>query len=84
VRESRTRGVAYVQSGLSALTGLLAVMTVFWRDWIEALIGFNLDRHSGSLEWLVVAGLAVVSVSLGAAARRSWRQLGSLAPKRPR
>jgi hypothetical protein len=77
VRASQSRGVAYLQSGLSALTGLLAVMTVFWRDWIEALTGFDPDRHSGSLEWLIVAGLAVVSVSLGTAARRSWRQLAT-------
>ena len=78
MRASTRRGVVYVQSGLSALTGLLAVLTVFWRDWIEALTGFDPDARSGSLEWLIVAGLAVASVSLGAVARRSWRRLAAV------
>jgi hypothetical protein len=53
--------------------GLLAIVTVFWRDWIE-LSGWDPDNHNGSVEWLLVAGLAVLSVVAGVLARSEWHR----------
>jgi hypothetical protein len=41
----------WLEAGLAMLTGALAIITLFWRDWIEALTGFDPDHQNGSLEW---------------------------------
>jgi hypothetical protein len=35
----------------------LAVLTIFWPDWIEALTGCDPDQHAGLVEWLIVIAL---------------------------
>ena len=35
----------------------LAVLSIFWPDWIEALTGFDPDQHNGTVEWLIVKAL---------------------------
>jgi hypothetical protein len=60
---------------LAVLTGVLGVLTVFWHDWIEALTGWDPDRHSGSAELGLVAILLIMSVSCAVAARRTHRRL---------
>jgi len=62
----------WIESIVASVTGVLAVVTIFWQDWIEALFGVDPDRGSGSAEWLVVAVLAVVTVALTAGAWREW------------
>ncbi len=37
-----------LEVSLAALTGILGVVTVFWRDWIEALTGWSPDHHKRS------------------------------------
>jgi hypothetical protein len=64
----------WFEAGLGSLCGFLAILTLFWRDWIEAMSGFDPDRHSGSLEWAVVAGLLLACVFVGLAARSEWRR----------
>ncbi len=64
-----------LELGAAVLLGILAAVTLVWRDWIEGVFGVDPDRHNGSVEWLVVAVLAVAACSLGALARRQWRQL---------
>ena len=39
--KSTVRARFWLGAGLGVLCGLLAVLTVFWRDWIEALTGFR-------------------------------------------
>jgi hypothetical protein len=63
------------EAAAGALFGLLGVVTIFWRDWIEAIFGWDPDHHSGSLEWVIVAGLLLAAVLLGFLARRSYRSL---------
>jgi DMSO/TMAO reductase YedYZ heme-binding membrane subunit len=73
--KSTVRARFWLEAGLASVCGFLAVLTLFWRDWIEALTGFSPDHHNGSFEWLIVAGLFVVCVLVGLAARAEWRRL---------
>ena len=40
----------WVEAGLAALCGFLAILTLFTQDWVEALTGFDPDNHNGSFE----------------------------------
>ena len=40
--------LARIEVSLAVLTGILGVLTLLWRDWIEALTGWSPDHHSGS------------------------------------
>lgn len=68
----------WLETGFGSACGALAVLTLFWRDWIEALTGFDPDRGSGAVEVtvvLVLAGLALL-------AARSAYQIGTQAMRR--
>jgi hypothetical protein len=68
---------AQLETAVALCAGILGVLTIFWHDWIEALTGWDPDNHSGSVEWIIVAGLLVVAVALGLAARRHWKLLAA-------
>jgi hypothetical protein len=71
---SAHRARYWVEIVAASLSGMLAVLTMFWRDWIEALTGFDPDHHSGSVEWAIVAALLVVCAGAGSLARAEWRR----------
>jgi len=75
VSSLRQRTIAYAETALCALTGILTITTIFWRDWIEALLGWELDYRNGSIELLIVVVLAITSVHMGSTARRSWQRI---------
>jgi hypothetical protein len=52
-----------------------AVVTVVWRDWIEIVFNVDPDKHSGSLEWLIVVAFLAIAMMCGVAARSQWRRL---------
>jgi|AmaraimetFIIA100_FD_contig_51_8616399_length_501_multi_5_in_0_out_0_1 hypothetical protein len=64
----------WVEAGVAALCGFLAVLTIFSQDWIEVLTGFDPDQHGGSVEWAIVAVLAFACAVLSLAARAEWRR----------
>jgi len=62
-----------LEAAIAALAGALGILTLFWRDWIEFLTGWDPDHHNGNVEWLVVGGLLAVAVAMGAVSRRHWK-----------
>jgi hypothetical protein len=42
---------------LAAFCGGLAILSIFWPDWIEALTGYDPDQHNGTVELLIVIAL---------------------------
>ena len=59
----------WIEVGLAVLSGLLALLTLVSREWIELIFGFEPDRGSGLFEWLIVAALAAVTIMFGLLAR---------------
>ena len=72
----KTRRLAirfWVEVALASITGVLALLTLIWRDWIEIVFGFDPDHHNGSFEWLIVAVLLAAAVVFSVLARRAWK-----------
>jgi hypothetical protein len=59
----------------AAVTGLAAAITAIVPDWIEEVFHVDPDSGSGSLEWLIVAALALATATLSALAWRERRRL---------
>ena len=64
----------WVETALGSVAGILAVVTVFYREWMEMLFGVDPDGGSGALEWTIVAVLAAFAVALGLVARSELRR----------
>jgi len=64
----------WLEPVLGSITGVLAVVTIFWHDWIETIFGADPDKGSGSAEWLVVLDLFIITLALAALARTEWRR----------
>jgi hypothetical protein len=59
-----------------SVTGVVAVITLFWHDWIEAVFRVDPDSGNGWAEWLIVLVLLLATVTLASGARREWRRAG--------
>ena len=70
--------LARIEASLAVLTGVLGILTFFWRDWIEVLTGWNPDHHSGSIEIGLISALLLSSVCCTVAARRTYRRLAAV------
>lgn len=64
----------WLEASLACLCGSLAVLTLSWRGWVEALIGLDPDHQDGSLEWAIVVLLAGGAILVGLAARGERRR----------
>jgi hypothetical protein len=64
----------WIEIVLGSATGVLAIVTLVWHDWIEIIFGVDPDKGSGSAEWLVVAVLMIATVTLAFAARLEWHR----------
>jgi uncharacterized membrane protein YidH (DUF202 family) len=69
---------ARIETALALLTGTLGIVTIFWRDWIEILTGWDPDHHNGSAEVGVIVVLLALSITCAALARRTYRQAMAL------
>jgi hypothetical protein len=64
----------WLESALASATGIMTVVTIFWRDWIETVFGIDPDKGNGSAEWLVVVILAILTALLAVGARSEWHR----------
>jgi undecaprenyl pyrophosphate phosphatase UppP len=71
---SGLRNRFWLESAFGSVTGVLAVITIFWHDWIEAVFGVDPDQGNGSAEWLVVLILLVITMAFAVGARFEWRR----------
>ena len=65
--------IFWVEAALGTLTGVLAVITPFFSDWIEAISGWDPDQHDGTVESWIVLGIFAATLVIFALARREWR-----------
>jgi len=72
---STHRTLFWLEVVFAVLCAVLAIVTVFWCDWVESLTGVDPDHHNGAFEWLIVAGFFTGSALAGLAARAEWRRL---------
>jgi hypothetical protein len=59
----------WIEAGLAVVSGCLLLLTLVSREWIEALTGWDPDRGSGSVEWLLVLALLAATATFGVMAR---------------
>ena len=64
----------WLESISGSVTGIAAVITLFWHDWIEAVFGIDPDSGNGSAEWLIISVLLIVTVALAVGVWREWRR----------
>ena len=64
----------WIETFLASVTGVLAIITLFWHDWIETIFGVDPDKGTGSTEWLAIVILMIVTTILAADARLEWRR----------
>jgi hypothetical protein len=64
----------WVELGLASITGLLALITPIFPDWIELASGWDPDQHDGSVERLIVIGLFIVTAAVFTLAVVEWRR----------
>jgi tetrahydromethanopterin S-methyltransferase subunit E len=65
----------WLEAGMGTVTGVLFVVTLFWRDWIEIIFNVDPDQGNGLLEWSIVGALLVVTILLFFLARYEWRRI---------
>jgi hypothetical protein len=59
----------WIEAGLAVASGLLLVLTLVTREWIEILTGWDPDGGNGAVEWLIVVVLLVATATFGLLAR---------------
>ena len=64
----------WLETSMAIVTSILFVITLVQRGWIEIVFNVDPDNRSGALEWLIVAALLVVTLTLFTLASYEWRR----------
>jgi hypothetical protein len=67
----------WIEALLSAIAGVLTVVTLIWPDWIELLFDESPDGGDGSAERLFAIAWLVAAIVFARLARSDWRKLVS-------
>lgn len=62
------------EAGMGVITALMSLVTLMQRDWIEALFKIDPDAGNGSVEWLMVGALLMVTLTLFSLAGYEWHK----------
>lgn len=68
----RLRYRFWIESILGSGAGILTLVTIIRRDWIESIFGIDPDKGNGSIECLTVIILIIITVSLAVGAHMKW------------
>ncbi|MEU2062459.1 ABC transporter permease [Streptomyces sp. NPDC013455] len=71
------RARAWMEIVAATVSGILFIVTLLWRDWIERLFGVDPDMGSGALEWTIVLVALIATVGFSLLARSEWRRAGA-------
>ena len=64
----------WIESAVAAASGLLALATLIWREWIELVFRVDPDGGSGALEWGLTLALAAIALLTASMAWWEWRR----------
>jgi hypothetical protein len=64
----------WLETAMAIVTSILFVITLVQREWIEIVFGVDPDNRNGTLEWLIVGALLVVTLTLFTLASYEWRR----------
>jgi hypothetical protein len=64
----------WILATLTTLTGVLALITPIFPDWIEFISGWDPDQHDGTVESWIVIGLFVATAIIFGLALAEWRR----------
>lgn len=73
----RSTRLLWIERGLAVGSGLLFVVTLISKEWIEIVFGVDPDKGSGALEWAISFGLLAITIAFAVLARREQRRLVS-------
>ncbi len=63
-----------VEGAMAMASGLVLVLDVAWKDWLEIVFRIDPDHRSGSVEALVVVLCVAVTITFTVLARHEWRR----------
>ena len=72
-RKNALRRRFWLETGMAIVTSIVFAITLVRNDWIEIAFGVDPDSTNGTLEWVIVGVLVVVSITLFALASYEWR-----------
>jgi hypothetical protein len=72
---NRLRRRFWLETSLALVSSSVFILTVVHRDWIESVFGIDPDQGNGTLEWLIVGTVLVVSLALFTLASHEWRRI---------
>jgi hypothetical protein len=64
----------WLETVVAIVTGILIVITLIRKDWVEIVFRVDPDNNNGTLEWLIVGALLVVTITLFILASYEWRR----------